>query len=205
MIRKWGWVKTYHLYHGKTGEIVVTAIKHGVNKPSECGDGWSPSPGLRWFQRISKGVQPSTEMIFWGSIVMGDPQKWLVFVEKIPIKNGWWLGVPLWLRKPPFRIHKFGCTPVVDPGLIFVHETSKRCQSSYCFHNQPSTNHSTVGCLFNEIKKHSNKNTVQLVNIAEPLYSTGQQLKNKSQMIIACWHIQLPLSISCLFYQTIII
>jgi hypothetical protein len=23
---------------------------------------------------------------------------------KIPIKNGWWLGVPLWLRKPPIIV-----------------------------------------------------------------------------------------------------
>ena len=33
---------------------------------------------------------------------MGDPQaRWMVLVGKIPPKYEWWLGVPLWLRKPP--------------------------------------------------------------------------------------------------------
>ena len=30
------------------------------------------------------------------------PKLWMVFVRENPIvRNGWWLGVPLWLRKPP--------------------------------------------------------------------------------------------------------
>ena len=39
-----------------------------------------------------------------GSTVMGVPQaRWMVdFHGKIPPRDGWWLGVPLWLRKPPY-------------------------------------------------------------------------------------------------------
>ena len=37
------------------------------------------------------------------SIVMGlSPWLWMVYFMENPSINGWWLGVPLWLRKPPY-------------------------------------------------------------------------------------------------------
>ena len=32
----------------------------------------------------------------------GGTQKWMVYNGKYQTKNGWWTGVPLWLRKPPY-------------------------------------------------------------------------------------------------------
>ena len=37
--------------------------------------------------------------IMWGLPYMGIPNSWLVYKGK-SYSNGWWLGVPLWLRKP---------------------------------------------------------------------------------------------------------
>ena len=37
-----------------------------------------------------------------GFLKWGYPKSWRVFVRENPIvRNGWWLGVPPWLRKPP--------------------------------------------------------------------------------------------------------
>ena len=46
-----------------------------------------------------------------GSWVTGVPKLagWMVFVNgKIPSRNGWWLGVALWLRKAPYNIWIYG-------------------------------------------------------------------------------------------------
>ena len=50
------------------------------------------------------------------STAMGLPlYRWMVFVTENPIvRNGWWYGVPPWLRKPPFELQNVCCT---DPTL----------------------------------------------------------------------------------------
>ena len=46
-----------------------------------------------WKMKCFCGISSSS----WGI-----PKSWLVYFMEHPIvRNGWWLGVPLWLRKPP--------------------------------------------------------------------------------------------------------
>ena len=51
------------------------------------------------FVELGIHMDKITSTAIWGFPKMGVPQNW----GKIPNKNGWWLGVPLWLRKPPYR------------------------------------------------------------------------------------------------------
>ena len=46
---------------------------------------------------------PGASFSKWGFLQIRATQYWMVFGE-IPSRNGWWLGVPLWLRKAPNSI-----------------------------------------------------------------------------------------------------
>ena len=65
------------------------------------------------------------------SIVMTvPPVRWMVFVNgKIPPRNkGWWLGVALWLRKPPYGFHGI--------NMLFFNEIpiGSVCMVDWCDH-----------------------------------------------------------------------
>ena len=49
----------------------------------------------KWWFCLS--ILPYGSFLKWG-----DPTAGWFMLGKIPIWNGWWLGVPLWLRKPPY-------------------------------------------------------------------------------------------------------
>ena len=56
---------------------------------------------LKTFQNMSKiRIFPTCSYVE-SSIAMGYPKIWMVDFSEDPI-NGRWLGVPLWLRKPPY-------------------------------------------------------------------------------------------------------
>ena len=62
------------------------------NCPASC---WHRRGLVRW--RLC-GTQ-HVELGALGTVhSRGTPEWW----RKIPTRNGWWLGVPLWLRKPPY-------------------------------------------------------------------------------------------------------
>ena len=62
------------------------------------------------------------------SIVMGVPQNWLVYHGKSHLEVEWW-GVPLWLRKPPYRFNRSKLTRV-DHTHLSKHTSSMPLRSS---------------------------------------------------------------------------
>ena len=61
---------------------------------------WLPWGGGRRIWGLPRTPTPRILPKMWGSPKMGVPQNgW--FIRENPMKNGWQLRVPLWLRKPP--------------------------------------------------------------------------------------------------------
>ena len=68
---------------------------HGADGPDQ--GGWVEAE-VPWAGTMV-GEEPAISILGFPS--KGNPHSWMVFME-IPAKGGWWLGVPLWLRKHDF-------------------------------------------------------------------------------------------------------
>ena len=93
-----------------------------------------PQPGFPGWTKRER--ERDADMVL--SIVMGVLQNGWFLLGKIPSRNGWWLGLPLWLRKSPYwKTHiiclhlgddylltsRFsGATPNVPPHRLGFHE-----------------------------------------------------------------------------------
>lgn len=65
----------------------------------------SPTPKTRFQVPRAPEHRPSQRLGHWGRRL--EPQKWLA-VPSVTGKSqnfGWWTGVPLWFRKPPYMIY----------------------------------------------------------------------------------------------------
>ena len=60
-------------------------------------------------QKWSDGGNLHSHGMSWGT------PKWLVKIMDHPMKNGWWLGVALWLRTPPYWV---GIIPWSYPQVV---------------------------------------------------------------------------------------
>ena len=68
-------------------------------------------------------VESRKKPTIWGVPKLGDPQNCWFISWKIPLKLGWWLGVPPWLWKPPY-LHRWIANKPVD-----TLRNSRRCWS----------------------------------------------------------------------------
>ena len=92
------WIRIFPKNHPELGvPPMETSSFSACSAPSRF---WSSSVAW-WFFLLSMGVSSSS----WGYPTMAGFISW-----KIPSRNGWWLGVPPWLRKPRYlSLDSVGC------------------------------------------------------------------------------------------------
>ena len=99
--QQWSWTMVINNGH-QQWSISVQEITHQISRhpPRNWCSDWRV--GSYDFRDVP-GQQINFSVMGLDQLVMGIPNSWMVcFMENPIVRNGGWLGVPQWLRKPPY-------------------------------------------------------------------------------------------------------
>ena len=136
------WTSSHREYHEKSGgcwplSSPTSAFRWYTNAYfHRCAPHRSPSWGcVAWHMQYDHPPRSGPRYLDLSDLAMGwkfrgYPDGWLVDFMENPLKIGWWLGVPPWLRKPPCKkdVH-FALPYLINgeyPGILRINMVSKR-------------------------------------------------------------------------------